>query len=588
MAARALILWTASCAACIGMNSYGAKVDTGEPRQSTDHRASIIPVFDLSQRFLNDGQRARALFAFVQHGSAHVYDLQKAYLLLVFFWIEATRSLFEGVVGKNFDAQTKEGRWCNQFIHDLSACLSLNPNGEGFIGLIPQYRWDLDAALDAVLSAKAESDEEQEQRLRRMCLLFALGAQPKTLGEEESDAKKIYQKLKTWGYEDIAKSKLVYMLSSGFFAPTWPTALAMVAADKWSEKTHAQEAGKFKTKILHERPNTAAVGEQGANASATVTADDLEGERIDEQARQHKTPGKETVEGVSGEKLNKNTHNYKGNKDHESADGAHESSSPAALKNQGRQDLETSQAQSSEQEQKPLNQAGANNSKDPTEKEELSSGQKHLNQGSHSELNENSSSQTLHENEEEADRKKPNTKTVEGEEERPSHTSSSSNHREEDKTSKTEQVSSQGTGRPGPANQKNEETIGNKKMAPRVLHDDFENETIWIDLDEEDAQRWKGSGSQESILVPDEDLRQNKIQKRPSRLQPFSQKTNSSSNMWIDDLEDGQLIPNQNVHFDAKKSPYQNSAKYPRVQVVVDGKEIWAENSVSIRVDPAR
>lgn len=188
----------------------------------------------------------------------------------------------------------------------------------------------------------------------------------------------------------------------------------MVAADKWSEKTHAQEAGKFKTKILHERPNAAAVGGQETSASATVTADDLEGERIDEQARQHKTPPQETVEGVSGEKFNKNTHNYKGNKAHESADGAHESSSPAALKNQGKQDLETSQAQSSEQEQKPLNQAGTNNSKDSTEKEELSSGQKHLNQGSHSELNENSSSQTLHENEEEADRKKPNKKTVEG------------------------------------------------------------------------------------------------------------------------------------------------------------------------------
>lgn len=127
-------------------------------------------------------------------------------------------------------------------------------------------------------------------------------------------------------------------------------------------------------------------------------------------------------------------------------------------------------------------------------------------------------------------------------------------------------------------------------MTHRVLHDDFENETIWMDLDEEDTQRRKSSGSQESILVPDEDLRQNKIQKGPSRLQPFSQKTNASSNVWIDDLEDEQVIkiPGHNVPLDTGKGSYQHPGKYPRIQVVVDGKKISAENSVSIRVDPAR
>lgn len=182
----------------------------------------IVPVGDLRQRFLNEARRARALLAFARRGSAQVYSLQKAYLLLVYFWSEATRFLFEGTLQGSFDAASDGGLQCDRFIDDIRACLSLNPKGEGFVGLIPEHDWNVDVTLGTVLKEKPTTPEGQEHQIRLVCLLLALGARPDAEATTVLSAipplQTVYNALQKWGYSVISKNPLVYIVDAVFFS----------------------------------------------------------------------------------------------------------------------------------------------------------------------------------------------------------------------------------------------------------------------------------------------------------------------------------------------------------------------------------
>lgn len=222
MTVRTLILGMTSCAALFAGDMYSSAdkafgstetLSGGKATQALEQ----VSADRLRQRFLENAERARSLLTFLQSQSTPIYDVQKAYLLLVYFWTEAVRVLFEDVMGLRFDAMAEEGRWCNRFIEDLGSCLSLNPNGTGFVGLIPQQNWNIDAVLDAVLDRVPEADEDAASRLRQICLLLAIGAQPKAISaDEEPQIQNLNQTLQAWGYNAIKRTSLSYRAGSGF------------------------------------------------------------------------------------------------------------------------------------------------------------------------------------------------------------------------------------------------------------------------------------------------------------------------------------------------------------------------------------